>query len=245
MSFRALRRAVALATVIAFNIVYYWILRLRGPLTMERRALWLQSTCKWILKGAGIRYQVEGTPPTFGLVVANHLSYLDVLILSAAMPCFFVAKIEIGGWPVFGKAASMGGTIFIDRSSLASAQSVAAQMTERLKEPVPVLLFPEGTSTDGSSVLRFHSRLIDPATSTGKQITAAAVRYVIDDGTPEIELCWYGDETFATHLVKVLDVAGFSARVRFGEPHIYTDRRTASDETHAEVTRMRAELPLP
>ncbi|MGD0831357.1 MAG: lysophospholipid acyltransferase family protein [Terracidiphilus sp.] len=230
--------------VIAFNIAYYWLLRLKGPLTMERRALWLQSTCKCILKGAGIRYQVEGAPPKHGLVVANHLSYLDVLILSAAMSCFFIAKKEIRRWPIFGKAASMSGTIFIDRSSLASAQSVAAQMVERLREPVPVLLFPEGTSTDGSSVLRFHSRLIDPAMKAGVPITAAAVRYVTDDGTPERELCWYGDDTFVTHLMKVLDVAGFSARVRFGEPHIYHDRRLASDETHAEVTRMRMELTL-
>jgi 1-acyl-sn-glycerol-3-phosphate acyltransferase len=236
---------VALAMALFLNIAYYWILRLRGPLTMERRALWLQRTCKWILIGAGIRYQVEGTPPAHGLVVANHLSYLDVVIFSAAMPCFFVAKIEIGGWPVFGKAASMGGTIFIDRSSLASAVSVAGQMSERLKEPVPVLLFPEGTSTDGTQVLRFHSRLIDPATTGGVPITAAAVRYVIEDGTPEIELCWYGDESFATHLGKVLGVAGFSARVHFGEPRIYPDRRTASDQTHDEVTAMRTQMPLP
>ena len=82
-----------------------------------------------MLTSLGIEYQVEGQPPTRGLVVANHLSYLDILVLSAAMPCFFVAKIEIGGWPFFGKAARIGGTIFVDRSSLASAQSVAEQMT--------------------------------------------------------------------------------------------------------------------
>jgi 1-acyl-sn-glycerol-3-phosphate acyltransferase len=90
-------------------------------------------------------------------VVSNHLSYIDILVLAAAMPCFFVAKIEIGGWPFFGKAARSNGTIFVDRGSLASAMSVAEQMTERLKLPipVPVLLFPEGTSTDGSQVIRF------------------------------------------------------------------------------------------
>jgi len=75
------------------------------------------------------------------------------------MPCFFVAKMEIDGWPVFGKAARAGGTIFLDRASLASAKSVAEQITERLSLPipVPVLLFPEGTSTDGAQLLRFHS----------------------------------------------------------------------------------------
>ena len=93
------------------------------------------------------------------LVVANHLSYLDIVILSAAMPCFFVAKAEIDKWPYFGKAARVGGTMFIDRSSLASAERVAAMIGERLKLPVPVLFFPEGTSTDGT-MLRFHSQAI-------------------------------------------------------------------------------------
>ena len=236
---------MALALALALGIVRFWLLRLRGPLTMEKRALWVQRTCRGILNGVGIHYRVEGTPPTHGLVVCNHLSYLDILILSAAMPCFFVAKMEIGGWPFFGKSARVGGTIFIDRSSLASAMSVAEQMSERLKLPIPVLLFPEGTSTDGSQVLRFHSRLIDPATTAGVPITAAAVRYVIEDGTPERELCWFGDESFATHLVKVLGVAGFSAKVRFGQPRIYTDRRVAADQTHAEITAMRTRMPLP
>ena len=63
------------------------------------------------------------------------------------MPCFFVAKMEVDRWPIFGKAARSGGTIFLDRSSLASAMSAADQITERLKLPIPVLLFPEGTST--------------------------------------------------------------------------------------------------
>ena len=157
------------------------------------------------------------------------------------MPCFFVAKMEIGGWPFFGKAARACGTIFVDRSSLASAQSVAEQMTERLKLPipVPVLLFPEGTSTDGSEVLRFHSRLIDPATSLGVPITTAAIRYAMADGTPERELCWYGDETFVSHIWKVLGVGGFEADLQFGEPRVYTDRRMAADETHAEIAAMR------
>jgi 1-acyl-sn-glycerol-3-phosphate acyltransferase len=210
---------------------------------MEERARWVQRTCIAILKGAGIRCYVEGTPPTHGLVVANHLSYLDVLIISSAMPCFFVAKMEIGGWPIFGKSARIGGTIFLDRSSMASANSVAAVMSERLKQPIPVLLFPEGTSTDGSQVLRFHSRLIDPATKAGVPITAAAVRYILEDGIPERKLCWFGDALFLTHLMKALGTPSFTASIRFGEPHIYADRRTAADATHAEITAMRQPLP--
>jgi 1-acyl-sn-glycerol-3-phosphate acyltransferase len=241
MSLRRVRRAVALVFTLALVIVRFWLLRLRGPLTLERRAVWVQQSARMVLVSLGVQYKVEGRPPTRGLVVSNHLSYIDILVLSAAMPCFFVAKVEIGGWPFFGRAARTGGTIFVDRSSLASAMTVAEQMTERLMLPIPipVLLFPEGTSTDGSSVLRFHSRLIDPATSLGAPITTACVRYFFEDGTPEIELCWYGDETFTNHLWKVLGVAGFHAEVRFGEPRVYSDRRAASDQTHDEITAMR------
>ncbi|MGA3263461.1 MAG: 1-acyl-sn-glycerol-3-phosphate acyltransferase [Terracidiphilus sp.] len=246
MSLRRFRRAVALAFILILVILRFWLLHLRGPLTLERRALWIQQSARMILTSLGIHYRVEGRPPNRGLVVSNHLSYIDILVLSAAMPCFFVAKIEIGGWPFFGKAARCGGTIFVDRSSLASAMSVAEQMIERLKLtiPVPVLLFPEGTSTDGSAILRFHSRLIDPATSIGAPITTACVRYVVKDGTPERELCWYGDETFANHLWKVLGVGGFSAEVQFGQPRVYTDRRVAADQTHAEITAMREQSAL-
>ena len=247
MMLRPIRRAVALVFALALCVVRYWIKRLRGPLTLEQRAVWLQQAASIILKALDIGSLVEGQPPACGLVVSNHLSYLDIIIISAAMPCFFVAKMEISGWPFFGKAARTGGTIFLDRSSLASAMSVADQMTERLQLPVPVLLFPEGTSTDGAQVLRFHSRLIDPATTAGAPVTAAAIRYEIEGGLDERldermderELCWYGDESFTTHLWKVLGVSGFSAHLRFFEPRIYADRRTAADQTHAEITAWR------
>lgn len=239
MMLRRVRRAVALAFALALCVVRYWLQRIRGPLTLEQRALWLQQAARMILVCLGIDSQVEGQPPACGLVVSNHLSYLDIIIISAAMPCFFVAKMEIDRWPYFGKAARTGGTIFLDRSSLVSAMSVAEQISERLSLSVPVLLFPEGTSTDGAEVLRFHSRLIDPATAAGAPITAAALRYVIQGGVEERELCWYGDESFVTHLWKVLGVAGFSAQLRFFEPHIYPDRRTAADRTHAQITAWR------
>ena len=246
MILRRLWRAVALGSALILCILRFWLLCLRGKVTLEKRARWTQGAARGILASMGVKYQIEGQPATRGLVVANHLSYVDILVLSAAMPCFFVSKIEVGGWPFFGRAASSGGTIFLDRSSAASAQTVAGLMTERLKLPipVPVLLFPEGTSTDGSQVIRFHSRLIDPATTLGVPITCAAVRYWIEDGTEERELCWYGDETFGNHLWKVLGAAGFEAKVRFGEPKIYPDRRVAADRTRAEITAMREESAL-
>ena len=239
MKLRAVRRAVTLVFVLFGCVVSYWKVRVRGPLTLVERAKWLQQTCIRLLRSLGIHSEVVGEPPHAGVVVANHLSYLDIVILSAAMPCFFVAKAEIDKWPFFGWAARCGGTLFIDRSSLASAEKVAAIIAERLELPVPVLFFPEGTSTDGSEVLRFHSRLFEPPVRAGATITTATLRYLLHDGSEERDLCWFGDDAFLPHLWKALGTKGFTAEVRFGEPQIYPHRRVAADLTHAEITAQR------
>jgi 1-acyl-sn-glycerol-3-phosphate acyltransferase len=188
---------------------------------------------------------VTGTPPASGLLVSNHLSYLDILTFGAALPCYLVSKIEIGRWPLFGILARAGGTIFVDRSSRSSAESVTEQIAERLKGPVPVLFFPEGTSTDGTKLLHFHSRFFTPAVDAGVPVVAAAVRYIPDDGSPERELCWYGDDTFLLHVWKVLGGPNFSAEIHFGEPRIYSSRRAAADATFAEIEAARyADAPL-
>lgn len=240
MSLRRLRRAVALVLALASCVVRLWLARLRGPLTLQRRALWVQDSCRRILATLGIRCRVEGTPPARGLVVANHLSYLDILILSAPMPCFFVSKAEVDRWPFFGMAARAGGTIFIDRSSRASAEEVTEQIALRLGLPVPVLFFPEGTSTNGKRVLHFHSRLFQSAVVAGAPVTAASIRYAIEGEMPESELCWFGDEAFLPHLWRTLGTPGFAAEVRFGKPQVYIDRRAAADATHAEISAMRS-----
>jgi 1-acyl-sn-glycerol-3-phosphate acyltransferase len=230
---------VTLAFVLATSIIHFWLMRLRGPRTLERRARWVQYTCKRVLRSMDIRCETEGPIPAHGLVVANHLSYLDIVILSAAMPCFFVAKRELKSWPFFGKAAREGGTVFIDRSSLASAEAVANVMGQRLKLSIPVLLFPEGTSTDGR-MRRFHGRLFEPAIAAAAPVTAASIRYVADDGTPEREFCWYGDAAFGPHLLKTLNSQGFRAVLRFGGPRVYADRKVAAGETSAEIAEMRS-----
>ena len=240
MRLRALRRAVALAFSLAGCVVDYWWTRIRGGLTLIDRAQWLHRSCRRVLRAFGISVTANGVAPGHGLVVSNHLSHLDIMILSATMPCFFVAKAEIGRWPYFGRAARTGATIFIDRKSRASTVEASRLISERLRLPVPVMLFPEGTSTDGSSVLRFHSSLFEPAVAAAAPITAIAVRYVLNDGTSERELCWFDDALFLPHLWKVLGVSGFSAEVAFGEPRVYVERRAAAQITHDEVEAMRA-----
>jgi 1-acyl-sn-glycerol-3-phosphate acyltransferase len=239
MILRRFRRAVALGLVLALCLFRLALFRMRGPMTLERRALWMQSCGRLIIRSMGIHYRIQGHPPTRGLLVANHLSYLDIIFFGAALPCCFVAKAEIATWPVFGTLACAGGTLFVDRSSRVSAEQVTEQVAERLREPVPVLFFPEGTSTDGSQLLRFHSRLFNPAAVSGAPVTAASITYVIEDGTPERELCWFGNAPFLPHVWKTLGIDGFSADVQFGVPHVYTDRRHAADATHIEIAAMR------
>jgi 1-acyl-sn-glycerol-3-phosphate acyltransferase len=240
MNLRAARRAVTLAFAFAVSIIHLGLVRLSGPFTLERRARWLQSLASLVISSMGIKVRVTGRAPVTGLLVSNHISYLDVCIYAAIAPSTMVAKAAIRSWPLFGMMARSSGALFVDRSSRASAVKVTEQVAERLKGPVPVLFFPEGTSTDGAKVLRFHSRLFTPATDAGIPVTAAAVRYVIEDGTPERELCWFGDDLLLPHIWKVLGTAGFTAEVHFGEPHIYPDRRTAADRTHAEIEAMRS-----
>ena len=244
MILRALWRAVALALTVLLCFLRLGLARLRGPLTLEQRARWIHENCKLTMKAMGIRARIKGQPPTHGLLVANHLSYLDIVIFAAATPCFFVSKSEIRGWPVFGPMGNAGGTIFLNRSSRTSAMKVAVTIAERLHLPVPVLFFPEGTSSDGNSLLQFHNQFFEPAVQAEAPVTAASVRYVFDDGTEERELCWYGDAAFLPHLWKALGAAGFCAEVHFGKPQIYSSRKIASATTYAEIAEMRGERIL-
>ena len=209
--------------------------------TAHQRAAWMHFCARVVLPAMGVHYRVEGQSPAGSmLIVANHLSYLDIAIASAALPCAFVAKQEIGSWPFFGVLAKMGGAIFVDRGSRGSAWQTAEEMVLRLAEGVPVVLFPEGTSTDGSEVIRFHSTLFAPAVEGRLPVAPAAIYYELRGTGTERDLCWFGDETFLPHLLRVLEVEGFTAVMRFGTPEVFPDRQTAAWRSHDAVATMRA-----
>jgi lyso-ornithine lipid O-acyltransferase len=206
----------------------------------QQCADWMHFCARVVLSAMGVHYRVEGQPPAGStLIVANHLSYLDIAIASVAVPCAFVAKEEIGSWPFFGPLSKMGGAIFVDRSSRVDAWETADEMALRLADGVPVVLFPEGTSTDGSEVTRFHSTLFAAAVEGRLPVVPAAIYYERSGTGTERDLCWFGDETFLPHLLRVLEVDGFTAVVRFGVPEVYPDRQTAAWRSHDAVTAMR------
>ena len=239
MSLRAARRAVTLALALNYSLFRFWLLCLSGRDSLERRAQWQHEAALLVMRALGVRLRVTGRLPQGGLMVSNHLSYLDILVFSAALPVYLVSKVEIGSWPLFGILSRAGGALFVDRSSRASAEATTEQIAERLRGPVPVLFFPEGTSTDGLRVLRFHSRFFIPAVEAGIPVTAAAVRYVPTDGSRESNLCWFGDTNFAPHLLRNLGGPDFDAEIQFGEARVYENRRVAAQQTHDEVEAMR------
>ena len=214
--------------------------------SLMQRAEWMRFCGRLVLASMGIHSRVEGQlPKGVTVIVANHLSYLDIVIAAAAFPCVFVARHDVAEWPVFGVLSRLGGTVYLDRASRASAWEAADTMALRLAEGVPVLFFPEGTSTDGSQVVRFHSTLFAPAIEARLPVTPAAISYETSNAlstgrVTERDLCWFGDDLFLPHLLRVLDVTGFTAVVRFGAPEFYPDRQTAAWRSHDAVAAMRA-----
>jgi 1-acyl-sn-glycerol-3-phosphate acyltransferase len=203
--------------------------------------VWLHKTCKQLTSRLGWLVTVEGNPPKSGLLVTNHLSYLDILFLSTAMPCVFVSKIEVKKWPLFGLCADLCGTIYVDRSNRASSRDAAGEVEKALAAGITVLVFPEGTSTDGGELLPFHPTFFEPAVLAHVPVTAAAIRYVAGE-LPESSLCYFGDIHFAPHLMQTLGRDDFEAQIRFALPRMPIARREAADFAMEQIRGMRAEM---
>src|SRR6266516_123787 len=124
---------------------------------LHARATWLHRWSRFACRVMGIRVTTRGSMPLSGLLVSNHLSYLDVLVLSSIRPCVFVAKRDVSAWPLFGWLARAAGTIFVDREHRLSSSAVVDLVRATLASGSVVVLFPEGTSSDGSTVLPFKS----------------------------------------------------------------------------------------
>ena len=179
------------------------------------RARWLQRHSRRMLRVLHVQLTVQGQPVPRGFLVANHLSYLDVLVLSASGPCVFVAKSEVRGWPVFGWFARMAGTVFVNRRSRADTQVVAEAMTRVEARGSLVVLFAEGTSSAGADVLPFKSSLLEPIVNAPR-CGVALLRYSLQQGSVADEVCYWRDMTLVPHLLNLLTKDTISAEARFG-----------------------------
>jgi 1-acyl-sn-glycerol-3-phosphate acyltransferase len=217
-------------------------LQYRGMPPLRVRAWWLHTWCRWGVPKLGIEVLAGGGAPAGALIVANHLSYLDILVLSAHGPVLFVAKREVRRWPGFGLIARLAGAIFIERGRVRDLPRVIGEMRSALAAGVPVVLFPEGTTTDGGSVLAFRSGLFQSAVRASAPVTPAAIAYEAE-GDPGREICWWGEMAFLPHLLNVLAKPRVAAQLEFCmAPHVWRSRKLAAILAHEQVTTMVCQL---
>jgi lyso-ornithine lipid O-acyltransferase len=232
---RALLRLAIYPGVIAASFGEY-ALRFRGSST-RARADWLQRVAQRHARWFGLRVRVHGEVPRTGLVVANHISYLDIVGLSAAGAFAFVAKKEVATWPLFGAYARFGDTIFVDREQRGAVADVSDQMRAHLAASVPIVLFPEGTSTGGDTVLPFRSSLFDPVVKLACPVTACGLRYELEGGSVPDEVAYWRDMTLVPHLFNLLKRKTLTLHLHFAPPHTTpTDRKALARQMHAEVS---------
>lgn len=187
----------------------------------------------------GMRVRVEGVAPAAPcLLVANHLSYLDVVTIWCATGGRFVAKSEVASWPLVGALGRIAQTLFIDRNRKRDVVRVLGAMERALARGDSVILFGEGTSTRGDRVLPFKSSLFEVAARDLRPVACASLVYATRRGAPPAEraVCWWGDMTFADHVYGLMKLRGFDATLRFAaEPVACRDRKELARRAHAAV----------
>lgn len=173
-----------------------------------------------MLQVLGVALEVRGRPPATGpvLLVANHVSWLDILVMHAARYCRFVSKADVKRWPLIGRLATGGGTIYIARESRRDALRVVHAMAQSLREGDVVAVFPEGTTSDGTQVLPFHANLIQSAIAAGAPAQPVALGF-IDAHTRVLSRSpsYVGDETLVGSLWRTLTGPPLVAVVHYGD----------------------------
>lgn len=190
-----------------------------------------------------LHVDVVSNGPTPGgepfVLVTNHLSYLDVIILARLVPAVFVAKREVRTWPVWGVLSRAMGTIYIDRERRRDTLRASGAIEQALHGGDNVVIFPEGTSTEGETVAPFRSSLLDAASRTRRPVHYASLSYrtQADDPPARLAVCWWGDMEFAPHFWSLCGITRIEASVRFGDdPLSSDDRKQLAQSLHQAVT---------
>ncbi|MBW3506873.1 1-acyl-sn-glycerol-3-phosphate acyltransferase [Pseudomonas sp. NKUCC02_KPG] len=191
--------------------------RLNLSSTMDRRQRWSQFFMSRLSNALPFRITVVGQlPATPMLWVSNHVSWTDIALLGQLTPLSFLSKSEVRGWPVAGWLAAKAGSLFIRRGA-GDSQLIREQMSQHLKHPLSLLMFPEGTTTDGRSIRTFHGRLLSAAIDSQVPLQPVAIRYLrngqIDGIAPFI-----GDDDLLSHLLRLFSHEQAEVEIHLLEP---------------------------
>ncbi len=247
-SFRLARAAVhVLDAVVRVTVLFPWC-------TASSRRCHIAAWSQKALRIFGLR-TTNSVRPFKGsgarLLVANHVSWLDVFAIWSATDATFVAKGEVGGWPVIGSLARRLGVIFIDRSRRRDAMTASRQVANLLGQGRNVCIFPEGTSTNGREFQSFHAALFQPAIDAGVAVQPIAIRYLRANGELATEAAFTGDMSLVRSMWRLAGTDRITVDIAY-LPLVHTaglDRRIAATLAHALIDqRLRepvAAWPLP
>ena len=202
---------------------------------------YVQYFCRRLCDVFNIEVQVHGVIPREpALWVSNHISWLDVAVLGSGARIFFLAKAEVEKWPILGNLAKGGGTLFIKRGSGDSIR-IREQITEFLKQDIPVLFFPEATTTDGTKVKKVHGRLLGAAIEAQRPVQICVICYVNQNGELDTVAPFIGEMSFAEHVQRVLEMPRVTAHL-MTLPTVAVTGHTVETLTREVEQQMRAGL---
>ena len=209
----------------------------------EQKLAHIQAWSAHVLSVMGVRLNIAPSstfvwPNETQLLVANHVSWLDVLVIQALQPCVFVAKSEVRRWPLIGNMAQACGVVFVDRSSSSAARKMVDDVARALHHGYCVAAFPEGTSSEGHGVSLFHANLFEAAIHRDVEVLPLALRYT-DARTGELCLnaAFVGDIGFIKSMHQVMRETHMTVCVQIGKtlsPHGHS-RRTLAHLSHRSV----------
>lgn len=217
------------------------ILALVYPLVQRERQLWLKR--RWshqLLACLGIRLAADLSRPVPGaMLAANHVSWLDIFVVNAVMPAAFVCKAEVRDWPLIGWMCARTETIFIERGNRRAAHRTTLEIEARLSSGQCIAVFPEGTTSDGSGLLPFHSAMFQPATDVGCDVQPVALRYLDAEGGLSEAAPYIGETTLVESLQAVASATGLTAEVHFLMPLAGSgDRRGLSAQVRQHIAQV-------
>lgn len=237
---------IRLLRAAAHAIGGYWMVRREFPhLDEATKGLKVQGWSVRMLQIMGITLDVRGEVPSHGplLLVANHISWLDILVLHASRHCRFVSKADVHHWPVIGTLANGCGTVFVERESRRDAMRVVHHMADALRSGDVLAIFPEGTTSDGNGTLPFHANLFQAAISTHAPVQPIGLTYLdAQSGVPSHVTDYVGDVSLVGSVWATVSAKPLLARVCFGQPlaSVGLDRRSLAAQAREEVTTLRA-----
>jgi 1-acyl-sn-glycerol-3-phosphate acyltransferase len=207
-------------------------------LDAEQRMQRVQWWSAKLLRLLGIALKSEGVPRAGAkLLVANHISWLDIVAINAVVPARFVSKSEVRQWPVVGQLVDAAGTLYIERERPRDAMRVVHQMAEALKAGDTLAVFPEGTTTDGHSLLPFHANLLQAAVATHAHVQPVALRFSDAARRVSPAVAYIGDVSLMQSLRMVVMAEQLTAHVHLlgAEPTDGVDRRAISKRVRESI----------